>query len=320
MTASNQDQPFDVKHRSRILLEGPRSRACALDVEGDRLHRRGSRASRSSASPTPGSRRCPATTTCAGWRRRSRRASARPAARRWSSTPSRSATAITMGTEGMKALARQPRGDRRLRSSWSGRGHCSTRSSRSSACDKTIPGARHGACPRSTCPASSSTAARFAPGHYKGRDLTVLDVFEAVGANAAGKMSEQELQGDRGRRLPRRRAPAAASTPPTRWPWRWSSSACRPWASAACPRPTPRKDEVGSDAGELVMDVLRRGLRPRDILTRAGVRKRHRRRRRDGRIDQRRPAPAGAWPAKRTCRSRSTTSTRSARARRSSPT
>ena len=54
------------------------------------------------------------------------------------------------------------------------------------------------------------------PGRYQGRDLTVQDVFEAIGANAAGKISDQELLKSRIRRA-QGPGPAAASSRPTRW-------------------------------------------------------------------------------------------------------
>ena len=107
-------RPASEPHERTPLTDRPEPRAGARHAQGRRLLRRRPAASRSSASPTPGSRSAPATSTCARWPRTSRRASARPAARRWSSTPSRSRDGITMGTEGMQRLARQPRGHRRL--------------------------------------------------------------------------------------------------------------------------------------------------------------------------------------------------------------
>ena len=67
---------------------------------------------------------------------------------------------------------------------------------------------------------SCSTAARSTPGRFEGRDVTIQDVFEAVGALAAGKMSESELDGARGRAPVPAPARAAGSSPPTRWRWR----------------------------------------------------------------------------------------------------
>ena len=84
-------------------------------------------------------------------------------------------------------------------------------------CDKTIPAAAM-ALARMNVPGLVLYGGTIAPGKFKGKDVTIQDVFEAVGANAAGKMSDAELMatGER-RRVP---APehAAASTRPTPWP------------------------------------------------------------------------------------------------------
>src|SRR5207302_6943701 len=60
------------------------------------------------------------------------------------------------------------------------------------ACDKTIPGAAM-ALLRLNVPGVVMYGGSVLPGHYNGRDVTVQDVFEAVGANAAGRMSDEEL-------------------------------------------------------------------------------------------------------------------------------
>ena len=96
--------------RSRTGPTAPRRARCSRPSAS----RTTTSPSRSSASRRRGSRRCPATSTSGGWRSSSRRASGRRAARRWSSTRSRSRDGVSMGTEGMKAVADQPRGDRRL--------------------------------------------------------------------------------------------------------------------------------------------------------------------------------------------------------------
>ena len=111
----------------------------------------------------------------------------------------------------------------------------------------------------------------IAPGHFKGHDVTIQDVFEAVGAHAAGT---HRRRGARTRsRTPRRpaRAPAAASSPPTRWRWPSRSSASRRWAPRWSPPRTRRRPTSPSTVGELVMDVLARGQRPRDIITREAI-------------------------------------------------
>ncbi len=83
-------------------------------------------------------------------------------------------------------------------------------------CDKTIPAAAM-ALARMNLPGVVLYGGTIAPGSYRGKDVTIQDVFEAVGANAAGKMSDAELQELENVACPARE-PAAASTPPTRCP------------------------------------------------------------------------------------------------------
>ena len=83
------------------------------------------------------------------------------------------------------------------------------------------------------------------PGHYKGADVTILEVFEAVGAHAAGKITDDELRSWRRPRRPAS-APAAASSPPTRWRWRSRCSACRRWARAMVPAAYEDKNRVAT--------------------------------------------------------------------------
>jgi dihydroxy-acid dehydratase len=94
-----------------------------------------------------------------------------------------------------------------------------------SGCDKTIPGTVMGLL-RLDLPSVMLYGGSILPGRYQGKDITIQEVFEAVGAHAAGKISGNELKDIEMPRAPAR-APAAASSPPTRWRRR-----SRPWASA----------------------------------------------------------------------------------------
>src|SRR5678809_511580 len=93
---------------------------------------------------------------------------------------------VTMGTEGMKAslVSRDLIADS---IELVARGHMFDGIVALVACDKTIPGAAM-ALLRLNTPGVIMYGGTIMPGHYKGRDLTILDVFEAVGANAAGKI------------------------------------------------------------------------------------------------------------------------------------
>ncbi len=98
---------------------------------------------------------------------------------------------ITMGTEGMKTslVSREVIADS---IELVARGHMFDGMVALVACDKTIPGAAM-ALLRLNIPSVVLYGGSILPGHYKGRDLTIQDVYEAVGANAAGKMSDEEL-------------------------------------------------------------------------------------------------------------------------------
>src|SRR5579871_5830028 len=98
---------------------------------------------------------------------------------------------ITMGTEGMKTslVSREVIADS---IELVARGHMFDGLVALVACDKTIPGAAM-ALLRLNVPAVILYGGSILPGHYKGRDLTIQDVYEAVGANAAGKISDDEL-------------------------------------------------------------------------------------------------------------------------------
>ena len=153
----------------------------------------------------------------------------------------------------------------------------------------------------------------IAPGRWHERDVTIQDVFEAVGAHAAGTMSTTELDaletpGVPGRRRLRRAVHRQHHGDRLRDPRHLADRQRQRAGRRSATRPA-----VARASGALVMDLLRRGLRPRQILTRQRARERHRRGRGDRRLDQRRASPARDRPRSRACRSTSTISIASAR-------
>src|ERR1700680_4458843 len=98
---------------------------------------------------------------------------------------------ITMGTEGMKAslVSREVIADS---IELVARGHMFDGIIALVACDKTIPGAAM-ALLRINIPGVILYGGSILPGRHKGRDISIMEVFEAMGANAAGKISDQEL-------------------------------------------------------------------------------------------------------------------------------
>jgi dihydroxy-acid dehydratase len=133
-------------------------------------------------------------------------------------------------------------------------------------CDKTIPAAAM-ALARMNLPGMVLYGGTIAAGNYRGKDVTIQDVYEAIGANVAGKISDAELK-----ELENVACPAAgacggqytANTMSTVM----EMIGLSPMGFNSVPAMDAQKDKVSFDCGQIVMNVLRAGLRPRDILTR----------------------------------------------------
>jgi dihydroxy-acid dehydratase len=133
-------------------------------------------------------------------------------------------------------------------------------------CDKTIPGTLM-ALARMNLPGVVLYGGSIAPGTFEGHDVTIQDVFEAVGAHAAGKMSDERLRDLEDHACPGAGACGGQFTANT------MAMACEflgvaPFGSASVPAVLEAKDAVAKGVGALAMDLLKRGVRPRDILTR----------------------------------------------------
>ncbi len=134
-------------------------------------------------------------------------------------------------------------------------------------CDKTIPAGAM-AIARLNLPGLVLYGGTIAPGVYKGKDVTIQDVFEAVGANAAGKLSDAELLELENVACPGAGACGGQYTANT-MSTVMELIGLSPMGFNGVPAVDARKDEVAFESGRIVMDVLRRGLLPKDILTRA---------------------------------------------------
>src|SRR6059058_5291712 len=104
------------------------------------------------------------------------------------------------------------------------------------------------------------------PGRFRGRDVTIQDLFEAVGANAAGKLSDRALKELEDVVCPGAGACGGQFTANT-MALALEFLGLSPMGTASIAATDPAKDEVGRQAGALVMDMLRRGLRPHEIAT-----------------------------------------------------
>src|SRR5580765_5903264 len=133
-------------------------------------------------------------------------------------------------------------------------------------CDKTIPAAAM-AMARMNLPGLVLYGGTIAPGSYKGKDVTIQDVFEAVGANAAGKMSDAELKALEDVACPGAGACGGQYTANT-MSTVMEMIGLSPMGFNSVPAMDPKKDQVAFECGELVLNLLRRGVVPRDILTR----------------------------------------------------
>jgi dihydroxy-acid dehydratase len=107
----------------------------------------------------------------------------------------------------------------------------------------------------------------IAPGNYKGKDVTIQDVFEAVGANAAGKLSDAELLALENVACPAAGACGGQYTANT-MSTVMEMIGLSPMGFNSVPAMDPQKDQVSYDCGDLVMNLLSKGITPKDILTR----------------------------------------------------
>jgi dihydroxy-acid dehydratase len=175
---------------------------------------------------------------------------------------------ITMGTEGMKAslVSREVIADS---IELVARGHMFDGIVALVACDKTIPGAAM-ALLRLNIPGLVLYGGSILPGHYHGQDITIQEVFEAVGANAAGKITDAELLEIENVACPGAGACGGQFTANTMACVSEAMGLALP-GSAGAPAPYESRDAYAEASGQAVMELLRRNLRPRDIVTRKSL-------------------------------------------------
>ena len=172
---------------------------------------------------------------------------------------------VTMGTEGMKTslVSREVIADS---IELVARGHMFDGIVALVACDKTIPGAAM-ALLRLNVPGVILYGGSILPGRHHGRDITIQDVFEAVGANAAGRMSDQELLEIENHACPGAGACGGQFTANT-MATVMELIGLSPMGTAAVPQVDARKAEVSFRCGQIIMDAVRRNRKPREIATR----------------------------------------------------
>ena len=173
---------------------------------------------------------------------------------------------ITMGTEGMKAslVSRELIADS---IELVGRGHLFDAMVALVGCDKTIPAGAM-ALLRLDVPSLLLYGGSIAPGRFEGRDVTIQDVFEAVGAHAAGTLPLAKLRELEDTACPGSGACGGQYTANT-MALAMEVLGLSPPGYATIPAEDPRKDEATRAAGAAVVALLREGRRPREIVTRA---------------------------------------------------
>ena len=175
---------------------------------------------------------------------------------------------IAMGHEGMKSslVSREVIADS---VELTMRGHCYDALVGLAGCDKSLPGLMM-AMLRLNVPAVFMYGGSILPGRFKGRDVTIGDVFEGVGAHNVGKLSDEELH-----ELECVACPSSGSCGGL---FTANTMACVSEAiglalpgSAGAPAPYDSRDAYAQASGETVMALLRSNIRPRDIVTRKAI-------------------------------------------------
>jgi dihydroxy-acid dehydratase len=138
-----------------------------------------------------------------------------------------------------------------------------------SGCDKTIPGTVM-ALARLNVPSLMLYGGSILPGRFQGHDVTIQDVFEAVGAHAAGKMSDEDLSELEHAASPGAGACGGQFTANT-MAMAFEVMGISPVGAAMVPAEDATKADVAVECGKLVLDVLARGQRPSDVITRESL-------------------------------------------------
>jgi dihydroxy-acid dehydratase len=258
---------MDLKHRSRALTDGPERAAARAYLKGIGYD------DEALAKPIVGVASTWIETMPCNFHLRALAAKVKEGVRAAGGTPMELNTVaisdgITMGTEGMKTslVSREVIADS---IELVARGHMFDAVIALSGCDKTIPGTVM-ALTRLDVPAVMLYGGSIAPGRWRGRDVTIMDVFEAVGAHARGTMSDEELADLEANASPGAGACGGQFTANT-MAVAFEVLGISPAGSSMVPAFDGAKSDVAVEAGRLVVDVLRRGLRPSEIITRESL-------------------------------------------------
>jgi dihydroxy-acid dehydratase len=258
---------FDVKHRSRALTEGPERAAARAYLHGIGYSHG------DLAKPIVGVAHSWIETMPCNFNNRVLAAKVKEGIRAAGGTPMELNTiaisdGITMGTAGMRAslVSREVIADSiELVAS----AHRFDALVAISGCDKTIPGTVM-ALARLDIPGLMLYGGSIRPGQYRGAEVTIQQVFEAVGEYASGRITEEELHELEEVASPGAGACGGQFTANT-MAMAFEALGISPAGSSMVPAEDGRKLEVAVQCGELVMDVLARGQRPSDVITKQAL-------------------------------------------------
>ncbi len=261
---TKQKSGFDMRHKSRVILDGnDRAGARAMlkgtGFDDEDLKR-----------PIIGVAHCWIETMPCNLNQRELAQHVKEGIRAAGGTPQELNTisisdGVTMGTDGMKAslVSREVIADS---VELVARGHMFDAIIGIGACDKTLPGLAM-ALVRLNIPGLLLYSGSIMPGHFHDKEVTIRSVYEAIGANSAGKLSDEELIELENVACPGAGACGGQYTANT-MAMAMEFIGLSPMGSASAPAVDSRKMAAGKEAGEQIMDVLRRGLLPKEILTR----------------------------------------------------
>ncbi|HWI22547.1 MAG TPA: dihydroxy-acid dehydratase [Baekduia sp.] len=258
---------FDVKHKSRALTDGPQRAAARAYLKGIGF------SDEDLAKPIIAVANTWIETMPCNYTLRALAKHVKDGIRAAGGTPMEMNTiaisdGITMGTSGMKTslVSRELIADS---IELVARGHLFDGVIALAGCDKTIPGTVM-ALARLDLPGIMIYGGSIRPGTYKGKEVTIQDVFEAVGKHAVGTMSEEELHELEAVASPGAGACGGQFTANT-MAMAFEVMGISPMGSAMVPAEHGSKAEVAKEAGRLMVDLLRRGVNARQIITKDSI-------------------------------------------------
>ncbi len=258
---------MDLKHNSRALTEGPHRAAARAQLHGIGYD------AEALSKPIIGVASTWIETMPCTYHLRALSAKVKEGIRAAGGTPMEFNTVaisdgITMGTSGMRTslVSREVIADS---IELVAKGHMFDAVIALSGCDKTIPGTVM-ALARLNLPSVMLYGGSISPGHLNGKEITLMEVFEAIGAHSAGKITDEELREVEEAASPGFGACGGQFTANT-MAMAFEMMGISPMRESDIPAQYEGKENAAYRAGELVMDVLRRGQRPSDVITRESI-------------------------------------------------